>query len=412
MKTQFAWGMSAFLVAGTVVCGAAPASAATTDFIDLQAGLGYSSNPFLRLNSNSSAFGRISAYGVHAWESETGKTSLSAFLENTTYFNSYGSKQIFDLNAHTQQSVSETVTIFGTLNFSGDFAGQLSNRLYFVPSGPPPTDSSGNPLPPPTTNPDLVGLSGRQYRLMGEAGASIRAGPRGTISFAAGAERLIFTGNNEPPDYNIYFGSFGYQHQVSERTSVGGTIYLQRQDFAGSDYSNIINPVLTLSTHLSESLTANAQVGALVIERHHNGDTRTTTTPSFRLSLCSSTTVSSFCGHVSRDAQSALGTGIPNTSGQSAVNTEGGIDYYRQLGRDDTIQASLSVEHYSTPDPLPGQHFDTTYVSAIVGYDHKFGRRISAGVHLGARELYQPGPNPDTDLNANVYLRYRIGQLL
>ncbi len=411
MKKQLGWGLAAFVVAGTVVFGAAPARATTTDFIDLNAGLGYSSNPFLDFRGNSSAFGRISAYGQHAWESETGKTSLSAYLENTTYFKNYNSKQIFDLNAHTQQAVSPSVSIFGTVNFSGDFAGQLSNRLYYVPSEPPPVDS-GNPLPPPTTNPDLIGLQGRQYRLTGEVGASIRAGPKGTFSLAAGAERLIFTGNNEPPDYNIFFGSFGYHHQVSERTAVGGTVYLQRQDFAGSDYSNVVNPVITLQSHLSETLTVDGAVGALVIERHNNGESKTTTTPSFSFGLCSRTSLSSFCGRISRDAQSALGAGIPNTSGQSAVTTEGQLTYYRQLGRDDTIQTSLSATHYSTPNPIPGQSFNRTYVSAVVGYDHKFGRRFSAGVHLGARELYQPGPNPDVDLNGNLYLRYRIGQLL
>ena len=34
------------------------------------------------------------------------------------------------------QSVSPTVTVYGDLGFSGDFAGQLSNRLFSVPSGP------------------------------------------------------------------------------------------------------------------------------------------------------------------------------------------------------------------------------------------------------------------------------------
>lgn len=405
--------VTAFALAGPMLWGAVPAAAQTSDFIDLEAGVGYASNPFLRLDSHSSAFGRLSIYGQHAWESERGKTSLSAYLENTTYLHDYGSKQIFDLNAHTQQSVSETVTVFGTANFSGDFAGQLSNRLYGVPSEPPPTDSGGNPLPPPNTNPDLIGLNGRQYRLMGEAGASIRSGARGTISFAAGVERLIFTGNNRPPDYNIYFGNLGYQHQVSERTSVGASLNLQRQDFAGSDYTNVINPVATFHSQLSESVTADAQVGVLVIERHHNGDTHTSTSPSFRLGVCTkATSVSSFCAHVSRDAQSALGAGVPNTSGQSAVTTEAGLNYYRKLGRDDTLQTSLSAVHYSTPDPTPGQRFTTTYVSAIAGYDHKFGPRLSAGVHLGARELYQPGPNPNVDLNGSLYLRYRIGQLL
>src|SRR6202008_249140 len=93
--------VTGFLFAGAMLW-TAPAVAATKDFIDLSAGGGFSHNPVFGLNNNLSAFGRLSLYGQHAWQSETGSTSLSAYLENTTYFNNYGSKQIFDLNAHTQ----------------------------------------------------------------------------------------------------------------------------------------------------------------------------------------------------------------------------------------------------------------------------------------------------------------------
>ena len=44
-----------------------------------------------------------------------------------------------------------------------------------------------NPLPPPNFNPDVFGFNGRQYRLNGSVGASIRSGARATISASAPA---------------------------------------------------------------------------------------------------------------------------------------------------------------------------------------------------------------------------------
>jgi hypothetical protein len=405
-------GLRAFIVAGTVLSSAGPALADTRDFIDLRAAVGFSSNPRLRLNSSSSAFGRLSAYAEHGWHSERGKTTLSAYVENTTYLKDYGSKQIFDLDARTQQAVSPNVSVFGDLRFTGDFAGQLSNRLYSVPSEPPVTDP-GNPIPPDTNNPDLFGLVGRQYRIEGQVGASIRTSAKGTLSVSAGAEHLMFSGRNSPSSYNVYFGSVGYNHQVTERTGVGATLFLQRQDFAGSDYANVINPTLTAHTQLSETMTASGAVGILTIQQHRNGETHTSTSPSFSASLCNATSVGSFCGRIARDAQTALGRALANTTGEAAVRTSASLDYYRRLGRNDTFQASISGTRYSTAEAIPGDgRFRTTYLSTVVGYDRKLGPRMSAGVSGGARKLFQTGPDPRIDLNASAYLRYRIGDLL
>ena len=100
---------------------------ASIDFLDLTASLGYSSNPFLRIgDSKSSVFGRVSARGVHAWNTELSSSSISAFVEGSTYFNDYGLKSIFAVNGNTSHQVSETVRVFGSAGVSGDLSGQLS----------------------------------------------------------------------------------------------------------------------------------------------------------------------------------------------------------------------------------------------------------------------------------------------
>src|ERR1051325_5807182 len=57
---------------------------------------GYSSNPSLQSTTRSSAFGRASLTGYRVWNGDRGKTTLSGYVENTTYVRGrYGSKQIF-----------------------------------------------------------------------------------------------------------------------------------------------------------------------------------------------------------------------------------------------------------------------------------------------------------------------------
>jgi hypothetical protein len=386
--------------------------ARSTTFLDLEAGLGFSSNPFLQFNDHSAAFGRISASGTHQWVSEKGVTAITGYVENTTYFSGgYGSKQIFDVGASTHQAASETVSVYGNLNFSGDFAGQLSNRLISVPTQPVPLDPS-NPLPPTANYPDLFGLSGRQYRATGNVGASIRTGPTGTLSLTAGAQHSWFTGTSSELDYTSYYGSGGYSAQVSERTSVGGTVYLQRQDYQSGGWANIINPVATVSTHLSESLTADAGIGIMAINQHSLGESDHTLTPSFSASLCSIGTESRFCGRISRDAQSALSSNVLNGQRSATINTSIAADYFRRLSREGTLQASLTAVHYDDAASLNGNDFQSTYVSGVIGYDRHLGNRIYAGVEGGVRRLFQTGPDPKLDLNASVYVRYRLGDLL
>lgn len=382
----------------------------TANFVDLQAGVGYSGSPDLSFRNGGTGFARISASGVHSWTTERSFTSLTGFVENSTYFNHIGSRQLFNLNGHTRQELSETVTAFGDLGFSGDFAGQLSNRLLLVPAVPP-VPEVGNPLPPSTTSsPDLFAFGGRNYRLNGQVGATIRTSELGTLSLTAGAQRSWFP-HFSFANYWTYHASAGYSQAVSERTSVGGTVYFTRQDYSQGGWANIVNPTLTAHTQLSETLTADGSIGVLIIDQKNNGTKDHSVSPSFSASLCSVTTLSSFCARVQRDANSALNSRIANFGTRATTNTTAVVDYFRHLSPVDTVQASLTATHYSSSSSINGTRLSTTYVAGLVGYDRKIGHRVAVGVQGGGRQLYQVGPNPKFDVNANVYLRYRLGDV-
>lgn len=397
-----------FALAGAAFAPFQPATAETTNILDLSAGAGFSTNPQINGNGGTSGFGRLSVYGAHSAITERSTTSVHGFLENTFYFKGgYGSQRIFNVGADTNYTVSPTLSLYGNLYFFGDFNGQLSNRLIAVPGAPPPVTTPG--LPPPSFVPNLVGF-GHTYQVNGQVGASIRTSDRSSINVSAGAQHGWYT-NNSAFDYTTYFGSLGYSHQISERTSIGPSIYVTHQDYSHGNSANIINPSLTAQTQLSESVTADAAVGVLVLNQDQFGQNDTKVSPSFRAGLCGQGTVSSICAHVAHDARSSFSN--PTTIGSRAsITTTADVTYYRRVSEKGTLQASFYATHYSTSSTGPlGVDLHQTYLSGILGYDQGIGHRLFAGANVGARKVFQTGPDQKVDFNASIYLRYRLGDL-
>ena len=397
-----------FWVAGLAI--AASAHGATTSTLDLSAGVGFSSNPSLQLGSKSSAFGRFSALGTHEWQSERTTTSLSAYGENTTYSSGYGSKQIFDLRASTVHAVSPTLSIFGNLGFQGDVNGQLSNRFASATPDlePPPPDQ---PTPVIVDDTTFIGFGGRQYRLSGLVGLSMRANERGTVSLSAGAQRNFTSGNQRNANYNSYFGTAAYNHQFSERTSAGFSTNIQYQDYDNGLSSSVVNPLVTVSRQFSDQLQGTAAVGLLLNrQKLLGGGSDSSIDPSFSFSLCRLRERDRLCARVSREARNSLGTGFGPQASSLGISTLAGVNYSRQLDANQSIQASVSATRYSTKLSA-GNDLNTTYLTFLAGYDRKIRQRLAVGVTAGARRLFQAGTDPKTDINANGYLRYRLGDI-
>jgi hypothetical protein len=319
----------------------------------------------------------------------------------------YGSKQIFRVNGRTQRAISETLSVFGSVGVSGDVAGQLTNRFTDPAVAPPPDTNL-----PPEINPDVINLSGRQYRINGLAGASIRSSARSSVSVTVGAAHAFFTGGNKVADYTTYQSSLGYEHELSERSSVGATVSVQRQDFRGSDYSNVINPGVTFRTKLAEDIAASGSVGVLAIYTHRAGQSDHSYSPSFSGSICKSGERTQYCASVSRNASAPLSIGVAQTPRSAAITTNFNLNYNRQLGRGESIRALVTAATSSRISVIDDGRFRTSYLTGLVSYDRKVGNRMYAGVSAGARKLFQTGPDPRVDLNGSLYLRYRLGDLL
>ena len=372
-------------------------------YVDLTGSLGYSTNPMLRtVDSQSSIFGRASARGVHVWNGELSSTSLSGFVEGTTYFNDYGVKSIFSLSGDTQRQVSETVSLFGSIGASGDLAGQLSNRFLYVPPLPE-VPVEGEPPPVTVDDPDIFSFSGRQYRLYAQGGAAIRTGPRGNLSISGGAQRIFYT-DEFFDDYTTIFANGAYNHSLSDRTTVGFNLGARRTDYDNSsDNSTIINPGISIRTRLSEHWDASAGVGVSFSDVERTGNSSNSTSLSFNGSICNTTENDRFCGRVTRYANSTSRSALVTT-------TSVGVDWFRKLDAAQTIQLSASVVRYVADDELD-DNFKTNHFRLAGSYSRRVSGRLSAGADVGLRSLRRDGPDPDTDVSGSLFVRYRLGDL-
>lgn len=375
----------------------------TADYLDLTASLGYSSNPFLGLDSRGAVFARASARGVHTWLGELSSTSISGFVEGSTYFREgYGLKSIFAVDANHTRRVSENVTLFGSLGVSGDIAGQLSNR--FLGTDPIIIDPS---LPPPPTNPnnaDLFSFSGRQYRLYGQAGASIRVSPRGSVSVSGGVQRWFYT-NSTVPDYMNMFGTLSYDHTLSERTTVGASLNAVRTAYSESDDNSvIISPAVTVRTRLAEDWTASGSLGVSFSSIDRLGDTDKSTNLAASGSICKITSErDETCIYVTRSTDASARSSVVTTSSV-------GLDWARALDENQRIRLSGGFTHYEE-DAVTDDRIKSNYWRIGASYDRRINQRLSGGVEASARSFLRSGPDPDADIGATVYVRYRLGDL-
>ena len=372
-------------------------------YLDLTGNLGYSTNPMLRTaDSEGSLYGRASARGVHMWNGELSSTSLSAFVEGTTYFNDYGIKSIFSVSGDHQREVSERIRVFGSAGVSGDLAGQLSNRFLYVPPLPE-VPVEGAPPPVTVDDPDIFSFSGRQYRIYAQGGAAIRMSARGSLSLSGGAQRIFYT-DEFFDDYTTVFGNGAYNHSLSDRTTVGFNVGIRRTDYDNSsDSSTIINPGISVHTRLSEYWDVSGGVGVSFSNVERNGSNSNSASLSFNGSLCNTTENDRFCGRVSRYSNSTSRSALVTT-------TSLGVDWFRKLDAAQTIQLSASVVRYVADEELD-ENFRTNHFRLAGSYSRVISGRLSTGADVGVRALRRDGPDPDTDISGSLFVRYRLGDL-
>lgn len=375
-------------------------------YVDLEGGLGYSTNPELDLGGNTgSAFGRLSIHGVHIRVSERTTTVLSAFAQDYFYTKHLGSRQSVDLSGRHDARVNEKLTVFADADFAYDQGGQLDTRINTIPNVPLPP---GVLLPPPGlgTGGDFLSATGKQYRASAHIGAQTTISARDSLSVSTGVDHVVSKNGVIDTRYTSIPVSLGWNRQIDPRTTVGATISAVTTDYDGPERIRTITPQLTMTKRLSERLTAAGAIGVAfssirdAIGRRHNKGL------SGNLSLCWRGESDDFCGRFSVDQTTATALGPAKSLSLSA-------DYSKRLGADDTLQLSAGLSRYSNPVSfVSNQTFSrSTYARLAADYSRKIGNRLFAGADLSARKLVLAGPDPKADVTGTLFVRYRLGDI-
>lgn len=383
----------------------AASQAGSITYVDLEGGVGYSTNPNLSFESNSgAAFGRLSVRAVHTRVSARTTTVLSGFAQAAFYSKTYGTQKSLDLNARHDAAVTEQLHIFGDLDLAYDQGGQLDTRILGTPQVPLPPGTTVPPvlLPPGS---DFLTVTGRSYRAAGHLGAQWALGSVDSINLSSGVEHTVFKGFSNDLRYTTVPVTFGYERRISTRTSVGARVTGQFTDYNGPVSSRVITPQVTIQTLLSPRLSFEGAVGASFISTDDGVQTVHSTGLSANASLCSSGEHSQLC------ARAAIDQGGATVAGP-ARNMSFDVDYSRQLDADQTIRFSIGANRYTPVSSVFGPTLQrATYFRAAADYSRNIGRRLFSGVNLSGRKVVRFGPDPRTDISASLFLRYRLGDL-
>lgn len=380
-------------------------------YVELEAGAGYSTNPLLTLDNKGAGYGRISAHAVHTRVSTRTTTVLSAFAQGLFYTRRYGAQQSFDLSGRHDAAVSESLRLFVEGDAAYDKGGQLDRQILSIPNVPLLPGTVVPPVLLPAGS-DFLTVTGRSYRLRANGGGQLLLSARDSVDFSTGIEHdVLKSGGSLDTRYTSVPVALGYSRQLNERTNVGARVVGQFTHYSGNlangvANARVITPEITAQMRLSQTLTFSGDVGASFSSVDDGIRTRHSTGLAADANLCSVTDRSTFCGHASIHQQAA-------TSAGPARVVSVGVDYSRRLTADDTLQFSLNGDRYSNPVILvTGQSFTrATYARAVVNYSRRIGDRLFGGVNLSARKVAQSGPDPDADVSASVFIRYRFGDV-
>lgn len=364
--------------------------------VDGQAGLGYSTNPFLiDGDDRGSAFSELSITPQLIQVDEKGDAALRAFYRRTDYFNRYDSADAYGAEASARRQLSETFAGHASVGYESSILGQASYGLVGV------LDPSV-PIDPGTPDIALLGLRQRQESITAAVGGDLRISQRDTINAEGRAVQINYGDTGLLTSSRTTSATLGWSHAVSARTSVGlqgsgSWSDFGRQGNSGSFYQ----PQVTVTHSLSETVSVTAAVGALFITSRTPAGTVKSTGLSGNVLACKSSQRTNACLRAYADAQP---TGFGDVSKRQGV----GADYSYLVRENDVLRASLDFSRVQETSDLP-QARNASFITGGASYERGFSRRLFGGVAGGYRRATGSDRGAVSDLNVKAFVRVRWG---
>ena len=365
--------------------------------IDVGAGAGVATNPFLTDPSRSGAYFDLRLDPHASYVSERSTTTIEGQSDLRRYLNGLGTSSSYGVIIHRSTRYSERLTLDGSLAFnSSKNDDRRLNSFFDGGQGGVPVGSSVDPIG--------VLLTPGQRRTLASAQleASLRLNERDNASFGASADREIISNAPVPSNFWSFGTNAQFRRALSPSSSIGAELSVNRIEYdAGEGGYTVLKPQLIFSRQLSPSFNVTGSVGALIVNGSAFGRSRKLFSVSGNATGCRTGGVSSLCATISQDAG---GSGV----GGLRVGRQAYLSYSRKIGPDNRLTLNSGISHYGRGD-LPGAGPSTQW-QVGGGWERKVSNHLKTVADVGYRHALL-GMRAATDLFARVGISLRVGDV-
>ena len=421
--SSFRYAAILALGAGTVCV---PVGAQERLTVDVGAGAGVATNPFLQSGSTEASPSlNLQVTPTYIVDREFTRFRLRGDVSVAQYLRDYGTNDSYSLDADATHRLSSATQVSARVGYINSVVGGFNDagvigRDVIIPGltpepdlvDPVPVVGPDLPiggLPGVITDPSLGGLGERRQSYQAGLGLQTMLSPRDRISFdlSANASRFDGEGFNE---FNYFAQRTAYSRVLDEGTEISANILVGRSDYAGTRLgdSTIIQPSVGFSKRLSSGLRLGLEAGVSIVRLNDLTGTDTSTGASGSVNLCQQDTRWNACLSASR---SYVPSSVQGVRPQTAISASGG---FRLSARDTfSLRASYSYVGDVVGDPLLTDFADrsTSFFSAKGDYARIISPRLSAFASAGVSRADDDLISRDANLEARVGLRYRFGAI-
>jgi hypothetical protein len=391
------------LLLGTVaaVVPGAVVAQTTLPSITVTAGGAYSTNPLLTDPSQSAVSTQLDVRPQVRFVDGVSEATIGANYNRADYLSGgLGSNDGYGVNASAATQLSPRTSLGISALYDSQILG--AGNGFFVPStvvvpgagaggGTVGTGGTGTVDPTPigtapiVVNPvvtlpgggggisgdvGLIGLRQRRNTLQAQFTGSYLVDPRSSLSFGLNGVRSSYPGGAaQLQNFTSYGANIGYSRALSEISSGGFQLNVNKVDYAGDLSSQVYTPRFTYSRSLSSRWSMTAALGAGIV--NGGGSSGTNVSLSVEGSLCRVTERGQGCITAAR---------IPSATGLGGVSvlTSAALSYSQRLSETMSLGIGANINHVDG-----GVLRDTTGGLVDSGNQDLYGADVSLQRQIG-----------------------------
>lgn len=421
------------LLLGTIaaVMPASVAAQTTLPSITVTAGGAYSTNPLLTESSDAAASTQLDIRPQVRFVDGVSEGTIGASYNRADYLSGgLGSNDGYGINGSASTRLSPRTSLGVTAMYDSQILG--AGNGFFVPStltvpslgnGTGTTGGAVDPVAvgtaPIVVNPvitqpgaggisgdvGLIGLRQRRNTVQAQFTGNYLVDSRSSLSFGLNGVRSTYPGGTaQLADFTSYGANIGYSRALSEISSGGFQLAVNKVDSARGLSSQIYTPRVTYSRSLSSRWSMTAALGAGIVSA---GSSDTNVSLSVEGSLCRVTERGQGCLTAAR---------VPSATGLGGVSvvTSAGVSYSQRLSENLSLGIGGNINYVDgsvlrdVTDGLVDSGSQDLY-SADASLQRQIGRRLSLIGQVSYRRVNSSFAD-GSDIGARLGLSWSAGR--